>query len=210
MANVLATPTPTPTLTPTGTLIEIAGAALSTALSTGVSTSTNIFARRDDDDNFDASTQSEINIDVSFIFDWGNAPGTGPYFSANNIDAATQITTAALMGGACLLVFSMLRLRWPELYSHRLRLRHMRPSNIPRTLLGWFYPVITMSDRHVLETIGLDALLYFRAYRMFIYMFLTMSVFGMAVLYPVNLFWAKETDTGIKHTIFDSPLARVE
>ncbi|KAJ1803555.1 hypothetical protein LPJ75_005845, partial [Coemansia sp. RSA 2598] len=166
--------------------------------------------RDDDDDDDNTSTLSQINIDASFIFDWGNAPGTGPYFSANNIDAATQITTAALMGGACLIVFSMLRLRWPELYSHRLRLRHMRPSNIPRTLFGWFYPVITMSDRHVLETIGLDALLFFRAYRMFIYMFVSMSFFGMVVLYPVNYFWEKENDAGIKNTIFNSPLARVE
>ncbi|KAJ1881140.1 hypothetical protein H4R99_000650 [Coemansia sp. RSA 1722] len=201
MADVYATAT----ATVTGTV--------SALLNTGIPTLASHLLRRDDDDDDDVntSTLSEININLSFIFDWGNAPGTGPYFSANNIDAATQITTAALMGGACLIVFSMLRLRWPELYSHRLRLRHMRPSNIPRTLFGWFYPVITMSDRHVLETIGLDALLFLRAYRMFIYMFGMMSVFGMLVLYPVNFFWAKETDTtGLKHTIFDSPLARVE
>ncbi|KAJ2721822.1 hypothetical protein GGI07_003705 [Coemansia sp. Benny D115] len=161
------------------------------------------------DDDYDESTISEVNIDANYLFDWGNAPGTGPYFSANNIDAATQITTAALMGGACLFVFSMLRLRWPELYSHRLRLRHMRPPNIPRTLFGWVYPIVTMSDRHVLETIGLDALLFFRAYRMFIYMFLCLSVTGMSILYPVNYFWGKEQDDGQPHTVFDSPLAHV-
>ncbi|KAJ1766801.1 hypothetical protein EV179_004376 [Coemansia sp. RSA 487] len=158
----------------------------------------------------ETSSIEEINIDASFLFDWGNAPGTGPYFSANNIDAATQITTAALMGGACLLVFSMLRMQWPELYSHRLRLRYMRPSNIPRTLFGWVYPIVTMSDRHVLETIGLDAVLFFRAYRMFIYMFFTLAVFGMVILYPVNLFWSKEYQgDGESHTVFDSPLSYV-
>ncbi|KAJ1762823.1 hypothetical protein LPJ58_000350 [Coemansia sp. RSA 1591] len=165
--------------------------------------------RRDDDDEDEKST-SEINIDVSFLFDWGNAPGTGPYFSTNNIDAAQQITTAALMGSICLLVFSLLRLRWPELYSHRLRLRHMRPSNIPRTLFAWIYPTCTMSDRHVLETIGLDAVLYFRAFRMFIYMFICLSAFGMLVLYPVNFYWGREENSpDEKHTIFDSPLASV-
>ncbi|KAJ1908327.1 hypothetical protein LPJ81_000187 [Coemansia sp. IMI 209127] len=159
----------------------------------------------------ETSSMPEINIDVSYLFDWGNAPGTGPYFSANNIDAATQITTAALMGGACLFVFSMLRMRWPELYSHRLRLRYMRPSNIPRTLFGWVYPIVTMSDRHVLETIGLDAVLFFRAYRMFIYMFLSLAVFGMAILYPVNFFWSKEYQgSSESHTVFDSPLSYVK
>ncbi|KAJ2622100.1 hypothetical protein GGI25_003523 [Coemansia spiralis] len=171
---------------------------------------TTIVARDDDDNDYDQSTLSEINIDASYLFDWGNAPGTGPYFSANNIDAATQITSAALMGGACLVVFSMLRFRWPELYSHRLRLRQMRPSNIPRTLFGWMYPMVTMSDRHVLETIGLDALLFFRAYRMFIYMFLCLSAFGMVVLYPVNFYWSKEYGDGATHTVFDSPISHVQ
>ncbi|KAJ2525358.1 hypothetical protein GGI11_000109 [Coemansia sp. RSA 2049] len=158
----------------------------------------------------DIETTSEINIDAPFLFDWGNAPGTGPYFAANNIDAATQITTAALMGGACIVVFSMLRMRWPELYSHRLRLRNMRPSNIPRTLLGWMYPVVTMSDRHVLETIGLDAVLFFRAYRMFIYMFFSLAVLGMVILYPVNLFWSREyLGDDESHTVFDSPISYV-
>ncbi|KAJ2356663.1 hypothetical protein H4S01_006656, partial [Coemansia sp. RSA 2610] len=161
---------------------------------------------RDDDDGM---ATSEINIDASFLFDWGNAPGTGPYFSANNIDAAQQITTAALMGSICLVVFSVLRLRWPELYSHRLRLRQMRPSTIPRTLFGWVYPVSTMSDRHVLETIGLDAVLYFRAFRMLAYMFVSLSAFGMLVLYPVNYYWAREDGDQGKRTIFDSPLASV-
>ncbi|KAJ2534932.1 hypothetical protein EV175_006973, partial [Coemansia sp. RSA 1933] len=105
----------------------------------------------------------------------------------------------------------MLRMRWPELYSHRLRLRYMRPSNIPRTLFGWVYPIVTMSDRHVLETIGLDAVLFFRAYRMFIYMFFSLAVFGMVVLYPVNLFWSEEYSGEEKetHTVFDSPLSYV-
>lgn len=160
------------------------------------------------------ATTSGIDFDVNFFFDWGNAPGTGPYFSANNIDAATQITSAALMGSICIVVFSFLRFRWPELYSHRLRLRHMRPPQMPRTLFGWIYPMVTMSDRHVLETIGLDALLFFRAYRMFIYMFVCLSVLGMAILYPVNFFWGHEEghedkDDGAEHTVFDSPIAHV-
>ncbi|KAJ1717944.1 hypothetical protein LPJ61_007021, partial [Coemansia biformis] len=155
------------------------------------------------------ASQPQITIDVSYLFDWGNTPGMGPYFTANNIDAAQQITTAALMGSACLVVFSMLRYKWPELYSHRLRLRQMRPPNIPRTLFGWMYPVVTMSDRHVLETIGLDALLFFRAYRMFIYMFISLSAFGMMVLYPVNYRWAKEDSQDSNHTIFESPIAQV-
>ncbi|KAJ2802921.1 hypothetical protein H4R21_002228, partial [Coemansia helicoidea] len=157
----------------------------------------------------DAGATPTIAIDASYLFDWGNTPGMGPYFSANNIDAAQQIITAALMGSACLVVFSFLRYRWPELYSHRLRLRQMRPPNIPRTLFSWMYPVATMSDRHVLETIGLDALLFFRGYRMFIYMFFTLSVFGMLVLYPVNFIWAREAGSEGDHTIFESPIARV-
>ncbi|KAJ2557142.1 hypothetical protein EV175_001522, partial [Coemansia sp. RSA 1933] len=179
--------------------------------STGTITSATTIATATPSDTTDETSMSQINIDVSYLFDWGNAPGTGPYFSANNIDAATQITTAALMGGACLFVFSMLRMRWPELYSHRLRLRYMRPSNIPRTLFGWVYPIVTMSDRHVLETIGLDAVLFFRAYRMFIYMFFSLAVFGMVVLYPVNLFWSEEYSGEEKetHTVFDSPLSYV-
>ncbi|KAJ2836694.1 hypothetical protein FBU31_001306 [Coemansia sp. 'formosensis'] len=154
---------------------------------------------------------SAINIDGNFLFDWGNAPGTGPYFTANNVDAATQLTSAALMGSICLVVFSLLRVRWPELYSHRLRLRFMRPANLPRTLFGWVYPMVTMSDRHVLETMGLDAVLYLRAYRMFIYLFAVLSIFGMGVLYPVNYFWGVEdgAQLGSNHTVFDSPLAFV-
>ncbi|KAJ2744858.1 hypothetical protein GGI20_002626 [Coemansia sp. BCRC 34301] len=156
----------------------------------------------------ESTPTSAVNIDLPFLFDWGNAPGTGPYFTANNVDAATQLTSAALMGSICLLVFSFLRVRWPELYSHRLRLRHMRPAHLPRTLFGWIYPMVTMSDRHVLETMGLDAVLYLRAYRMFIYMFTVLSVLGMGILYPVNYFWGAQ-DSKEDHTVFDSPLAYV-
>ncbi|KAJ2784709.1 hypothetical protein GGI15_002184 [Coemansia interrupta] len=187
--------------TPTATyLAQTAATSFATALA---------LQRRDDDD-FDESTVSEIDINLSFLFDWGNAPGTGPYFTSNNIDAATQITSAALLGGVAILIFSLLRQKWPELYSHRLRLRYMRPPNIPRTLFGWIYPIVTMSDRHVLETIGLDALLFFRAYRMFIYMFTLMSVFGMAILYPANWYWGREQGDNQKHTVFDSPLSYVQ
>ncbi|KAJ2489255.1 hypothetical protein IWW37_004132 [Coemansia sp. RSA 2050] len=158
-----------------------------------------------------SATPTDLNIGGEFLFDWGNAPGTGPYFTANNVDAATQLTSAALMGTICVFVFSFLRVRWPELYSHRLRLRHMRPADLPRTLFGWVYPMVTMSDRHVLETMGLDAVLYLRAYRMFIYLFLVLSVLGMGILYPVNYFWGVED--GVEpvggHTVFDSPLAYV-
>ncbi|PIA14380.1 DUF221-domain-containing protein [Coemansia reversa NRRL 1564] len=164
------------------------------------------------DETKESATESEITIDASFLFDWGNAPGTGPYFSSNNVDAAQQITTAALLGSIGIVVFSLLRVRWPELYSHRLRLRHMRPSNIPRTVFGWMYPLATMSDRHVLETIGLDALLFFRSYRMFIYMFISLTTFGMLILYPVNFFWGRDdpVEKDDKHTIFDSPIANVK
>ncbi|KAJ2407693.1 hypothetical protein GGF41_006758, partial [Coemansia sp. RSA 2531] len=114
------------------------------------------------------------------------------------------------MGSICLIVFSFLRVRWPELYSHRLRLRHMRPANLPRTLFGWVYPMVTMSDRHVLETMGLDAVLYLRAYRMFIYLFAILSVLGMGILYPVNYYWGVEDGAEMgEHTVFDSPLAYV-
>ncbi|KAI7823425.1 hypothetical protein BX661DRAFT_186573 [Kickxella alabastrina] len=200
MTHVLATATQA-----MAAVTSTVGASLVAAAAT---TAAHMLQRRDDDDD-DTSTLSEINIDATFLFDWGNAPGTGPYFSANNIDAATQITSAAMMGSICLLVFSWLRYRTPELYSHRLRLRLMRPPNIPHTLFGWVYPLVTMSDRHVLETIGLDALLYFRAYRMFIYMFAWMSAFGMAVLYPVNYLWGREQPDNLPHTVFDSPLAHV-
>ncbi|KAJ2389038.1 hypothetical protein GGI05_003615, partial [Coemansia sp. RSA 2603] len=191
--------------TPTATHLAHAVAA---PLVTSLATSLALHPR--DDSDFDESTVSEIDINLSFLFDWGNAPGTGPYFTSNNIDAATQITSAALLGGIAIIVFSLLRQKWPELYSHRLRLRYMRPPNIPRTLFGWIYPIVTMSDRHVLETIGLDALLFFRAYRMFIYMFTLMSVFGMAVLYPANWFWGREQGDNQKHTVFDSPLSYVQ
>ncbi|KAJ2080543.1 hypothetical protein H4R24_003002 [Coemansia sp. RSA 988] len=192
---------------PTSTVFEAAATAV---VRMATETIVTMAGRAEEDDN--PATESEINIDVSFLFDWGNAPGMGPYFSANNVDAAQQITTAALLGSIGVLVFSLLRVRWPELYSHRLRLRHMRPSNIPRTVFGWIYPMATMSDRHVLETIGLDALLFFRSYRMFIYMFLTLTTFGMLVLYPVNFFWSRDDpiEQDDRHTIFDSPIANVK
>ncbi|KAJ1931807.1 hypothetical protein EC988_009666, partial [Linderina pennispora] len=165
--------------------------------------------RDDDDDTPTSSSRSQIDINVSYLFDPANAPGTGPYFSANNIDAATQITSAALMGGCCIGVFSLLRYKWPELYSHRLRLRYMRPANIPRTMFGWIYPMVTMSDRHIFETVGVDAVLFFRSYRMMIYMFMWLGFLGMTVLYPVDRYWGKEDGDKGEHSVFESPIASV-
>ncbi|KAI8318557.1 DUF221-domain-containing protein, partial [Martensiomyces pterosporus] len=193
--------------TPTATVAAAASAAVRSTLA---AYATHVATREARKDTYDESTIQTIDINFSYLMDWGNVPGTGPYFTSNNIDAVTQITSAALMGGCCILVFSVLRYRWPELYSHRLRLRYMRPASIPRTLFGWVYPMVTMSDRHVLETVGLDALLYFRAYRMFIYIFIWMAFFGMAILYPVDFFWGKEEGDRAPHTVFDSPLAHVK
>ncbi|KAJ2157507.1 hypothetical protein GGF46_004454 [Coemansia sp. RSA 552] len=178
-----------------------------------VATAVPILLQRDDnDDDGLGESMSQVEIDVDYLFDWVNVPGTGAYFSAANVDAAQQLVTATLMGTASIFVFSLLRQRWPELYSHRLRLRQMRPSNIPRTLFGWIYPMVTMSDRHVLETMGLDAVLYFRSYRMLIYMFICLSAFGMLVLYPVNYYWSKDdpNERDTNHTIFDSPIDNVK
>ncbi|KAJ1963544.1 hypothetical protein GGI12_001993 [Dipsacomyces acuminosporus] len=202
-AAIAATPTPTQTAGGSTLLAQAASALAGYAAQTAAP----LHQRAD---TYNPETIQTVDINASLLFGWGNIPGTGPYFSANYIDAATQISSAALMGGACILVFSLLRYRWPELYSHRLRLRFMRPANIPRTLFGWIYPVVTMSDRHVFETSGLDSLLFFRAYRMFIYLFVWMSFFGMSILYPVNFFWGREEGDTTQHSIFDSPLSHVK
>ncbi|KAJ1920359.1 hypothetical protein H4219_001334 [Mycoemilia scoparia] len=75
-----------------------------------------------------------------------------------------------------------------------------KPMKLPHTVLGWIWPVIKTPESYILHTLGLDAIIFLRFYRTCLYAFAAMSVYGLAVMIPVN--WAWERDSHVKYSIF--------
>ncbi|KAF8056000.1 ERD4 [Scenedesmus sp. PABB004] len=103
----------------------------------------------------------------------------------------TALTVNAIIGGACLLGFLLLRPIMKQ-YSLRLHLPSItiRPPPLPTKGLGkyfgWIKPVLTTSDGFILRSAGLDALVLQKGYALGVQMLLPMAIFGCCLLLPLQ------------------------
>ncbi|KAJ1978537.1 hypothetical protein H4R34_003167 [Dimargaris verticillata] len=132
-------------------------------------------------------------VDVGDILGLGNGtgtasvPGSTPAQAQHTPSLTTQLIFAVAMGGTLFLLFCLLRFRWPTVYAPRSRLRRVAPIKLPKRLLGWLLPVINTSEMFMLQTVGLDAVMFLRFFKVSIAIFSVLAVPGLAVLLPLNV-----------------------
>ncbi|PVU93192.1 hypothetical protein BB559_003394 [Furculomyces boomerangus] len=129
-------------------------------------------------------------------------PGTTPYAANNSRDLGTQILFSLVLGTLGLTFFCILRRKWPNLYSPRCRLKKGAPPHINNSFWGWLPVVLNTSERDILFSVGLDAVVYLRYFKLLISLFSTMAFFGMFVIVPLEAIYKTKSQ---KNLIPSSP-----
>ncbi|KAF2632481.1 DUF221-domain-containing protein [Macroventuria anomochaeta] len=99
------------------------------------------------------------------------------------------IGTSLGITGAIFLAFLLLRPFNTIVYAPRLRHtddKH-RPPPLDKSLFAWYKPVFKTNEDYYVDRIGLDATVFLRFARMCRNMFITLAVFGCAIIIPVNI-----------------------
>ncbi|KAJ1951485.1 hypothetical protein FBU59_000126 [Linderina macrospora] len=131
------------------------------------------------------------------------------YDPAHASDLLTQTVIALSIGGTAFLAFCLLRFRWPSVYAPRTRLQFSAPARVGKTFLGWVTMVLHVKDFEIMYSVGLDALLVLRLFKMLSALCTTAAVIGLVVLVPLKVIF-DETDhsggknDGTKWTLYDS------
>lgn len=102
------------------------------------------------------------------------------------------IGTSLGITAAIFLVFLLLRPFNTIVYAPRLRHtdeKH-RPPPLDKSLFAWYKPVFKTSEDYYVDRIGLDATLFLRFARMCRNMFITLAIFGCAILIPINILYS--------------------
>ncbi|KAJ2658779.1 hypothetical protein IWW48_003852 [Coemansia sp. RSA 1200] len=103
-------------------------------------------------------------------------------------DLLTQTVFAATLGGSAFVAFCLLRFRWPDVYAPRARLLYAAPARVGKTFLGWISMTVRAKDYDLLYSVGLDALLVLRLFKMLGALSVTASIIGFAVVVPLKVF----------------------
>ncbi|KAJ2537473.1 hypothetical protein EV175_006711, partial [Coemansia sp. RSA 1933] len=134
----------------------------------------------------------DVRADIASIFDPAKVPGSSVYTASNGTDLGMQAIFAASFFLVFLVTFSALRLRWPFIFSPRTRLTITAPPPLlPRRFFGWILPTLRTSETHVLNTLGLDAVIFLRFYKMCMRLLLDIGLFSLAIIWPINIRWSK-------------------
>ena len=99
------------------------------------------------------------------------------------------IGTSLGVTAAIFLAFLILRPFNTIVYAPKLRHadeKH-RPPPLDKSLFAWYKPVFKTNEDYYVDRIGLDATVFLRFARMCRNLFITLAVFGCAILIPVNL-----------------------
>ncbi|OLY83383.1 Calcium permeable stress-gated cation channel 1 [Smittium mucronatum] len=113
-------------------------------------------------------------------------PGTTPYLANNSRDLGTQILLSLAFGTLGIYFFCVLRRKWPNIYSPRSRLKRGAPTAIPNTFWGWIPVVWNTSEKDILFSVGLDAVVYMRFFKLMISLFSVVSFFGIFIIVPLE------------------------
>ncbi|KAJ2747349.1 hypothetical protein GGI20_000600 [Coemansia sp. BCRC 34301] len=129
--------------------------------------------------------------DVNEIFDPSKVPGSSVYLATNGTDLGMQAIFAASFFTIFILLFSALRLRWPYIFSPRTRLTITAPPFLSKRFFGWFLATMRTPETHILNTLGLDAVIFLRFYKMCMRLLLDIAFFSIAIIWPINIVWSK-------------------
>ncbi|RUP51121.1 hypothetical protein BC936DRAFT_149778 [Jimgerdemannia flammicorona] len=139
---------------------------------------------------------SSPRVDCSLLFGSCNSndpdpeepiPGTPPHQRQNQSSLGTQLVISIALGMLCFLAFCTVRIRFSWLFAPRLNLKRHAPERLPDSFFGWIIPLIKTPHSFVLERVGLDAVVMLQFFVMAIKLFAFCSVFGVGVLYPIEL-----------------------
>lgn len=89
-----------------------------------------------------------------------------------------------------LLIFSLLRNKFPRVFTPRLLLNGYDSSigTLPSSLFGWVIPSLKLEDETILRLLGLDALMFLRVLRLCFVFSLIILPYGFVVTIPANLY----------------------
>lgn len=108
----------------------------------------------------------------------------------------TQLVIAFVLGLSNLLMFCVLRYRYPKIFSARI-LRRKGLPRLPKLLFGWLKVVVTQLDEgHVLEHAGLDAFVFLSFFKMAIQILGACAFFGFFVISPIRYHYTGGYDQG--------------
>lgn len=101
--------------------------------------------------------------------------------------AVTSVTNGIFLL-LTLVLFSLLRNKFPRVYTPRLLLNGLDYSitKLPNNLLGWIVPALRLKDEQILRYLGLDALMFLRLLRMCFMFGLIILPYGLIVTVPLN------------------------
>ncbi|KAJ2694894.1 hypothetical protein GGH99_000444 [Coemansia sp. RSA 1285] len=133
----------------------------------------------------------DVRADIVNIFDPAKVPGSSVYTASNGTDLGMQAIFAGSFFLVFILTFSALRQRWPFIFSPRTRLTITAPPILPRRFFGWILPTLKTPETHVLNALGLDAVVFLRFYKMCMRLLLDISLFSLAIIWPINIRWSK-------------------
>lgn len=113
-------------------------------------------------------------------------PGDFPSQAGNTSSPGTQLVVSLSLGIFSILLFSVLRIKWPAIFSSRSRLKNSTPPKLGKSLFGWVLPLYKITEDEVLNLVGLDALMLIRFFKLGIKTFGILSFYGVFVLIPLT------------------------
>ncbi|KAJ2498586.1 hypothetical protein GGH96_004196 [Coemansia sp. RSA 1972] len=140
-----------------------------------------------------ASLFSKADTDgrIDDIFDPSKVPGSSVYMASNGTDLGMQAIFAISFFLLFILLFSALRLRWPFIFSPRTRLTITSPPYLSHKFFGWFLATMRTPETYVLNTLGLDSVIFLRFYKMCMRLLLDVAFFSIVIIWPINIYWSK-------------------
>src|SRR5690349_7989764 len=83
-------------------------------------------------------------------------------------DLTTQLVISITIGLIAFLTFCTVRTRWPALYSTRKKTLKAAKSlpDLPDTFLGWIPVLYSITEEQVLQSAGLDAVIFLGFFKM--------------------------------------------
>ncbi|KAJ2798824.1 hypothetical protein H4R21_003778, partial [Coemansia helicoidea] len=108
-------------------------------------------------------------------------------YLAHASDLLTQTVFSLLLGGTAFLAFCLLRARWPDVYAPRGRLLYAAPARMGKTFLGWIRMVLDAKDYDIMYSVGLDALLVLRLFKMLGALAAAGALLGLLVVVPLKV-----------------------
>ncbi|KAJ2795994.1 hypothetical protein H4R21_004890, partial [Coemansia helicoidea] len=128
---------------------------------------------------------------IEDIFDPSKVPGSSVYLASNGTDLGMQAIFAGSFFLVFVLLFSALRLRWPFIFSPRTRLTITAPPYLSRRFFGWILATMRTPEAYILNTLGLDTVIFLRFYKMCMRLLLDVAFFSLLIIWPINIYWSK-------------------